>query len=102
MPTTQIQQMIPKIHDYFLNQPVQYAYIFGSYSRGEETNNSDVDILVKLDSNERIGLLKYVNMICELEKLLGRPVDLVEEDGLDKYVKPFVEKDKILVYERTN
>lgn len=44
------------IVNYFRNQPVEKAWIFGSYSRGEEREDSDVDILVTFKKNERIGL----------------------------------------------
>ena len=98
----QIQNIIPSIHDYFIDQPVKYVYLFGSYSRGEETDNSDIDLLVKLDNSQPIGLFKYVSMITDLEKITGKTIDLVEEDGLDKYAKPFIDNDKILIYERAD
>ena len=46
-----------KIADYFKTQPVVKAWLFGSFARGEETSDSDVDILVEYDSNARISLL---------------------------------------------
>ena len=64
------------IVNYFKNQPVEKAWLFGSYSRGEETEDSDVDILVTFKSGERIGL-KYAAMICDLEDLLHKKVDMV-------------------------
>ena len=50
------QDMIQKIAEYFKTQPVLKAWLFGSYSRGEERPDSDVDILVALDYNQSIGL----------------------------------------------
>ena len=50
--------IIPKIKEYFATQPIVKAWLFGSFSRGEETENSDVDILVDFDKNARIGLFK--------------------------------------------
>lgn len=85
-----------------MSQPVEYAYLFGSRSRGEDTSDSDVDILIKLDPSTPIGLFKYAGMINDLENILGRQVDLVDEAGLDRYAKPFVDKDKILIYERAS
>ena len=41
--------MIDNIRQYFTTQPVKKAWLFGSYSRGEETAESDVDILVEFD-----------------------------------------------------
>ena len=101
MPSAEIQEMIPKIQEYFATQPVERAYLFGSCSRGEETPDSDVDILVKLDYSQPIGL-KYFRMITDLEDQLGRTVDLVSEDGLLPAARPFVNQDKILFYERAH
>ena len=59
--------MIQLIADYFKTQPVLKAWIFGSFSRGEETSDSDVDILVRFDrTNSPIGLLAYMRMHREL------------------------------------
>ena len=49
--------MIQLIADYFKTQPVLKAWIFGSFARGEETEDSDLDILVEYDKNARISLL---------------------------------------------
>lgn len=92
--------MIPKIQEYFKTQPVLRAWLFGSCSRGEETPDSDVDILVNYDFNHRISLLTIGGMMARLEEKLGREVDLVEEEGLLKRAQRNVNKDKILIYER--
>ena len=57
--------IIPVIQGYFATQPIIKAWLFGSYSRGEETTGSDVDILVIFDDNAKIGLFKYADMICQ-------------------------------------
>jgi len=101
MPSADIQKMIPEIQAYLATQPVKRAYLFGSCSRGEETPESDVDILVTLDHSQPIGL-KYFSMVAELENKLGRTVDMVSEDGLLPFARPYVDQDKILLYERAN
>ena len=101
MPSAEVQKMIPQIQEYLATQPVERAYLFGSCSRGEETPDSDIDILVKLDYSQPIGL-KYFSMINDLETKLGRTVDLVSEDGLMPYARPYVDHDKILLYERAH
>ncbi|MBQ6777008.1 MAG: nucleotidyltransferase domain-containing protein [Paludibacteraceae bacterium] len=93
--------MIPKIQAYLATQPVERAYLFGSCSRGEETPDSDVDILVQLDYSKPIGM-RYFGMICDLENKLGRKVDLVEGQGLKSFARPYVDRDKILLYERAH
>ena len=93
------EQHIDYIKNFFSGRPVKKAYVFGSYSRDEADENSDIDILVKLDHTKPIGM-KFFSYKDELEEILQKKVDLVGEEGLSKYVKPFVDKDKILICER--
>ena len=93
--------IIDLLRKYFSTQPVLKAWLFGSFSRGEETQDSDVDIIVSLDKSKPIGL-KFFGMWSDLEELLGRKVDLVSEGTLLPFAKESAELDKFLVYERTN
>jgi len=90
---------IKTIRDYFSGLPVKRAYLFGSYSRNEQDESSDIDILVELDHAAPIGM-RFFTYGEELETLLKKKVDLVTYDGISKYVKPFIDKDKVLIYER--
>ena len=90
---------IQKVKDYFSGQPVIKAYLFGSYSRNEADDNSDVDILVDLDYSTHIGL-GFVTMQSELQKKLQKKIDLVSSKAISTYLKPFIERDKLLIYER--
>ena len=90
--------MIKTIQDYFKTQPVLKAWLFGSYARGEETPDSDVDILVDLDYSKPVGL-EFVQMQLDLQSLLQKSIDLVSSRGLSKYIKPFIDTDKKLLYE---
>ena len=87
------------VKDYFSGQPVIKAYLFGSYSRGEADNTSDVDILVDLDYTKHIGL-DFVTMQSELQQKLRKKIDLVLSKSISKYIQPFIDKDKVLIYER--
>ena len=86
--------------EYFKTQPVLKAWLFGSFARGEDTAKSDVDILVLPDYTKLDGF-GFFGMWGELERLLGRPVDLVTDAGLATYTRESVERDKQLIYERT-
>ena len=88
------------VADYFKTQPVLKAWLFGSYSRGEQTNEGGVDILVQYDRSQRIGLLKIAGMHIDLENLLGHKVDIVEDGTLRPWAVESVNKDKCLIYER--
>jgi predicted nucleotidyltransferase len=84
---------------YFVKRPVRRAYIFGSFARREGAPQSDIDILVELDHSHPIGM-RFFSFQEELEELLHRKVDLVSEDGISSHVRPYIEKDKVLIYER--
>ena len=87
------------IADYFKTQPVMKAWLFGSFARGEETPLSDVDILVLLDHSKPVGM-KFFGMWNDLERLLDRKVDLVEEGELLPFATESANRDKRLIYER--
>ena len=89
------------IAEYFKTQPVLKAWVFGSFSRGEEKPGSDIDILVSLSPNSGLGL-QFFGMILDLEKKLNRPVDLVVEGDLLPFAATSAEKDKVLIYERAS
>lgn len=90
---------IESIRDYFKTRPVLKAYLFGSYVRGMADNKSDIDILVDLDYSQKIGL-QFIQMKLDLEKLLNNQVDLVSSNGMSKYIKPIVDTEKHLIYEK--
>jgi hypothetical protein len=96
------QAMQQTIAEYFKTQPVLKAWLFGSFARGEETEDSDVDLLVKFDRSLPIGLFAYIRMHRELEEKLGRKVDLVEEGTLRPAVQKTAYRDLKVVYERSN
>jgi predicted nucleotidyltransferase len=84
--------------DFFITQPVKKAYLFGSYSRHEDTRESDIDILVELDKS--VTLFQFISIKLGLEKLLNKKVDLLSSNGLSPRLRPFIENDKILIYEK--
>lgn len=93
------QQMANQIRDYFATQPVLKAWVLGSFARGEETEDSDIDLIVELDENQRIGL-KFFGMYADLKEMLGREVDLVTDGCLMPFAQESANRDKILIYER--
>ena len=78
--------------------------VFGSYARGEDTVESDVDLLLALKPSETrptLGLFELIRLEQELERELGREVDLVTEEGLNHRRRPNIERDKVVLYEET-
>jgi uncharacterized protein len=90
---------ITTIRDYFEDKPVLKAFLFGSFSREDALEDSDIDILVELDYSKHIGL-GFVNMKLDLEDKLHKKVDLISSNAVSKYILPFINKDKKLIYER--
>lgn len=93
------QAMTQQIVKYFKTQPVVKAWLFGSYSRGEQRPWSDVDILVQYDRSRPIGLMKIAGMKVDLEDILHCEVDLVEDGTLRPWAVESVNKDRRLIYE---
>ena len=79
MPSAEVQKMIPEIQAYLATQPVERAYLFGSCSRGEETPDSDVDLLVTYTDSDSLSLMDISRMMVNLSKRIHRKVDLVED-----------------------
>ncbi|MBP3766977.1 MAG: nucleotidyltransferase domain-containing protein [Prevotella sp.] len=94
------QMLTQQIAEYFKTQPVLRAWLFGSFARGEQTEDSDVDILVEYDKDAHISLLAISHMMGELEKSTGRRVDLIEEGCLMPFAVESANRDKQLIYER--
>ena len=93
------KDIVRHISCYFATQPIIKAWLFGSYSRGEQRPDSDVDILVTLDKDAHVGLIKFSAMRCDLEELLQKNVDLVVEGSLMPFAVDSTNRDKILIYE---
>lgn len=85
--------------DFFKTQPVLRVWLFGSFARGEQHDDSDIDLLVTLDPSQSVGL-RFFGMWGELERLLGRSVDIVVEGDLEPYALDSFNRDKTLIYER--
>jgi predicted nucleotidyltransferase len=72
--------------------------LFGSSARNEETSSSDIDILFLLKNP--IGLFTLSDLQFELEEKLHKKVDLVSENGLNKFIKERVLKEVKYIYEK--
>ncbi len=94
------EENIALLKEYFKDKPVLKAYLFGSFARGDANAESDYDILVELDYSKRIGF-KYIQMQLEIASLLNQDVDLVSNKALSRHIRPFVENEKFLIYERS-
>ncbi len=99
--TKQIKQTVS---EYFKDKPVKKVYLFGSYARGEADENSDVDLLVDLDYEKRIGW-QFFSWYIDLEKLFARKTDVVSNVSKPEHTSNWrlierINKDKVLIYEK--
>jgi predicted nucleotidyltransferase len=86
--------------EFLKTQPVQKVYLFGSHSRDEATNESDLDFLVDLD--EKVDLFQFISIKLNLEKILHTKIDLISSNGISPRIRPYIEKEKVLIYEKQN
>jgi predicted nucleotidyltransferase len=77
---------------------VRELAVFGSLARGEERADSDVDVLIDLRHEARIGLVTFQRMRDELAALFGRPVDLVTRDGINRHIRDDVLREARILY----
>jgi hypothetical protein len=78
---------VDKIKKVLIENGVSFAAIFGSHAKGTATPQSDVDILIEYKKDAAPGLFKFIGLAQHLEDILGKKVDLVTKDALNKYVK---------------
>ena len=95
-PNKEIEKIKSKIIKVLKKNKVSKAGIFGSYSRGEQNKNSDIDIVVEInDSN--MSLLGFIRLNRLLEGLLKRKVDLVEYSAIKPRIKERILKEEIRI-----
>ncbi len=94
--------LLPKLRDALKQMPIKKAWLFGSYSRGEQRADSDIDLLVRYDDPMKMSLFMISKISVELRHVLGKNVDLVEEGRLLPFAESSANQDKILIYEREN
>ena len=90
-----IKKLKEKIIPILKKNKVKKAGIFGSYALGKQKKNSDVDILVELDSN--LSLLDVIGIKIELEKVLRKKVDLVEYETIRPELKEIILKEEVSI-----
>ena len=74
--------------------PIEKLALFGSYSRGEQKENSDIDILVEFNGNVA---WEFFDLADELKKILGQKVDLVSKKGIKPHYWEYIQQDVIYV-----
>src|SRR3989338_9211282 len=95
-PNREIEKIKSKIIAVLKKNKVSKAGIFGSYSRGEQNKNSDIDIAVEIN-DEDMSLLGFIRLTMLLEDILGKKVDLVEYSVIKKLIKNRILNEEIKI-----
>lgn len=81
---------------------VKRAYLFGSFARGSENPESDIDIRLEIDRSKRFNLHDLSHFMKQIEQITGRQCDVVTADPIkSEPLANAIERDKELVYERS-
>ena len=90
-----INDILDKATPVLKRHDVEFAALFGSYARGEARENSDVDFLIRYS---RPKGLEHFGVIVELEKTLGKKVDVVTESYIYPLIKSAIAQDLKVIY----
>jgi uncharacterized protein len=77
---------------------VRHLAIFGSFARGDDRPDSDIDLLVSLDPETKLGLFEYGGIADTCDRILGRPVDLAHGGSLKKGFQLELERDAVYAF----
>jgi predicted nucleotidyltransferase len=92
----EIKDILISNKDYLLDKyDIKQLAIFGSYSGNENTEKSDLDLMV--DFHKPIGI-EFIDLANELEKILNLKIDLISKNGIKKQYFSQIEMDLIIVY----
>lgn len=92
-----LRPKIKRLRELCLENSISMLGVFGSVARGEDTPESDVDLLVKLE--KPIGLWKFIALEDKFAEILGRKVDLATESALHPLIHSNVMRDLKILYE---
>lgn len=85
-----IKEVLIKNKDLLRRYGVKKIGLFGSYVKGMQKEDSDIDFLVEV---EGISLLDFIALEFKLSEILGKKIDLVSIKALKPYIKPYILKE---------
>jgi len=95
------EEIKAKVLPILLPYGVEEIALFGSVVRGEDTAESDIDVLVQFQDPPRkpLSLLTWNRLERELTERCGRKVDLVSARGISRHIHPYIQAEKVVLYE---
>lgn len=91
-----IEKIKKKILPILKQAGVKKSSLFGSYVRGEETKESDVDILI--EPPKRMSLFDLAGLKLDLEEVLGQEVDIITYNSVHPLLKGYILKDQVRIF----
>lgn len=85
-----IKRLLKEHKDILDKYRVKTIGLFGSYVRGEQREDSDIDLLVEFYEPDYSNL---VNLAYSLEELLNKKIEIVCEDGVSPYIEPYIKRE---------
>ncbi len=79
-------------------EKIEKAWIFGSFARGDFGKNSDIDLMIRLKEGKSMPKVAMDALTIKMEEMLGKKVDLVEEDSLNLTALESATQDRKLIY----
>lgn len=92
----EINKIAPKIIKILKNHQIKKAGIFGSYARGEQKKDSDIDILIQ-PKKGKFSMFDLVGIELELKKELRKNIDLLTYNGLNQNIKNQILKEEVKI-----
>ena len=91
---------IQKLIEICRRHKINFLAIFGSYARGDYSEKSDLDLLIRFSEevDDEITLLDFVGIEQELSEELQVKVDLLTEDSISPYIKKYIMDDLKVIY----
>lgn len=91
---------IQKLIEICRRHKINFLAIFGSYARGDYSEKSDLDLLIRFpeEVDDEITLLDFVGIEQELSEELQVKVDLLTEDSISPYIKKYIMDDLKVIY----
>jgi|SRR3989344_5676358 len=74
---------------------IKRASVFGSYARGEQKKESDIDIII--EPKKGMGLFNFVGVKMDLENKLKKKVDLITYKSINPYLKAYIKREQIRI-----
>ncbi len=91
-----IMHRIREHDDFLLSHGIKRIGLFGSYARGEQNKQSDIDFVVEFDEGKK-NYDNFIDLCFFLENILGKKIDLLTEESVSPFMRPYIEKE--ILYE---